>query len=359
MVVFFFTPGTAEGDRVLASVRAVADSLEGVGVAAVGVALSADERAVRETLDRHRIAHPVHVDPRTAAAPLARQWGFSTGNGIALLDPRGRVALADVPPAQLEVAVRRQLQLTPPEPLPADRKADATRTLDLAEALIRRDHPRAAARVLARLHRDARLDPELAQRHGQLMLALESAVPALVALTERLFEADRPGEAVILLEQLAAALGDSPARVVVDEQLASFLDDPELRDKVESQRPLAHADDLLAFADELAALGSEVAALGSEVEAYRLYHRLLEESPDTPAAEEARRRIQRLEADPQRRAQLRDQLAGTAAQRLLQQARAYRSAGLHDRAREFYERVLREHPGTSAAEEAQRDLAGY
>ncbi|MFN4241625.1 MAG: tetratricopeptide repeat protein [Tepidisphaerales bacterium] len=354
VVVFFFVPGTAAGDRILDAVRAVA-SLEGVGVAAVGVAVAPDPtsslhpESLRNALDRHRIPYPVHVDEKTGGRPLARQWGFPSGSGIALLDPRGRVAVADVPPAQLDAALRRQLELTPPEPLPPDRRAAAAAALDLADTLLQRGRPRSAARVLSTLAPDSLADPALARQLGELLLRLEPDVPTLIALTEQLFEQDRLADAVVLLEQLASALHDSPARPAVDDQLNSFLDDPDLREKAEAGRPAALAADQLAFADDLA-------DLGRELDAYRLYRQLVADHPGTPAAEEARRRIDNLEADADRRRRLRDALAGTAAAQLLQQAQAYRNAGLIDRARSLYQQVLTEHPGTSAAETARREL---
>lgn len=350
VVVFFFRPGTAEGDRVLDAVRSVVGSMEGLGIAAAGVAVSDQAEAVRNALDLRRVTYPVHFDERTGGMPVARQWGLPEGNGIVLLDPRQRVVQVGVPVAILEDVLRRQVELTPPEVVAGAVLAAAERQMVLAEAMLNLGRPRSAARYLSALPAEVLADRAMAERRGRLTLQLEGKVPGLIELTERLFEQEKMSEAVLILEQLMAALGDGSARDAAADQLYSFLDDPELREAVEAGRAEAVASDLVASAGELIELLDEGGA-------YAVYRRVMEEYAGTTAAKEAASRVAAMERNPEDRRRLRDAFAGNAPVIQLNTARSYRASGLREKARELYRKVIEEHPGTSAAEAAAKELA--
>lgn len=350
VVVFFFRPGTAEGDRVLDAVRSVVGSMEGLGIAAAGVAVSDQPEVVRGALDRRRVTYPVHFDERTGGLQVARQWGLPEGNGIVLLDPRQRVAAVGVPVAILEDVLRRQVELTPPEIVAGAVLAAAERQMVLAEAMFNLGRPRSAARYLSSLPAEVLADKAMAERRGKLTLQLEGSVPGLIEETERLFEQEKMSEAVLMLEQLVGALGEGSAREAAAEQLYSFLDDPDLREAVEAGRAEAVASDLVASAGELMELLDEGGA-------YAVYRRVMEEYAGTEAAKEAASRVAAMERNPEDRRRLRDAFAGNAPTIQLNTARSYRASGLTEKARELYRKVIEDHPGTSAAEVAAKELA--
>jgi hypothetical protein len=352
VVVFFFRPGDANASKVLDSVRTHAGSMEGQGVATVGVALSSSEQQVRAALADHRIVSPVHFDEKTGNAPVAKLWKVAPdASRIFLLDPRLRVVNDDVPPGTLGDVLRQQLELTPPEFVPTEVIRQAEEKLAIAEIMLSSDRPRSAARYLAELPAEARTDSGTAARVSAATIRLEAFVPKLIDASEALFNDNQIAEAVLLLEHTAAALPDSPARDRVLDQLFSFTDDPEIREAAEKGRPAATAADLLLASGEHEELLDRLGA-------YRLCQRILTEFAATPAADTARQHITDWEKDPAEKLRLRDALAGPAPGRLLTTARAYQKSNLLPKAKQFYQQILTDYPGTSAAAEAEKELAG-
>lgn len=351
VVVFFFKPGDPNSDKVLEAVRNHAASMEGQGVTAVGVALGDNPQQLATLLAEQRIQFPVHFDAKTGNAPVAKLWKVAPGTSrIFLLDPRLRVVSADVPPAKLGDALREQLELTPPEFVPAESLKLAAEKLTIAETMLAAGRTRSAARYLAELPDESRTDPATASRVSAATLSLDEKLKSLIDESEALFNQDKIAAAALILEHAVTALKDSPARARVEEQLFSFTDDPDLRARIEQDRPAALADDLLTAAAEHEEL---LDTLG----AYKLCRRILAEFPTTPAAVTARERVANWEKTPAETRRFRDATSGPAPNQLLSTARSYRKSNLIPKAKQFYQQLLSEYPGTTAAAAAEKDLA--
>lgn len=351
VVVFFFSPGDSAGDKVLDAIRTHVGSMEGEGIAAVGVALSDSEQQVQSKLADRRVVWPVHFDGKKGNAPVAKLWGVPAGAArILLLDPRLRVVNANVPPEKLGELLRQQLELTPPEFVPAETLRLAAEKLTIAEAMLAAGRAGSAARYLAELPEESRTDSSTAERVSAATLALEGKLDSLISESEALFNDDKVAEAALLLEHTVGALKDAAGRDKAEEQLFSFTDDAELKERIEKDRARAVAADLLVAA-------AEHEELLDRLGAYRLCRRIVSEYEGTPAAEAAREKIAGWEKDPAEARKLRDAIAGPAPARLLTTARSYRKSNLTVKAKQFYEELVREYPGTTAAEEGAKDLA--
>lgn len=348
LIVVFFTPGDTQTEPALRAVQSELDALEGSGIAAVGVALTKSEDAVRDLTKTLNLSFPIHFDARTGAIGVAKSWSVKTPVEIFLLDPDAHPVFHG-PPADLAAKVRDQLKLTPPRLVSRETVGEAMDALALAEARLNDGKPRSAARYLAGLPEEARKDPEVSERLAALTRSLEQALPELIEETEKLAASQKLAEAVVLLEQAAAALKDTPGEAKALDQLHSFTDDPELRPRIEAGRPQALAADLLDSAAEF----EESSDL---VSAYHLCQAVIEKYPDTAAAKEARAKIADWESTPARKRSLRDALYGQPANALLSQAENYRRSNLTEKARGFLQQILDKYPDTTAAEKAAKLL---
>jgi TolA-binding protein len=379
-VVLFATPD-GDGPAALRTAQTLFDRYQDLGVTTVAVLLTKDRDTAARLISENKLTLPVHFDPRLGGTGLARQWGVlkpashakkpstkspkpptnkntkapppspsdsapdQPGPTAFLLDPTLHVAYSGTIDA---VAARlpRQLELTPPHAVDERTYGTAIDALALAQDMLAAGKPRSAARYLAQLPPESRKDATVAAKLAALTTALDQSLPDLLAETEQLAQQNRQPEAILLLEQCAAALKGTPSEAQVLDQLHSFTDDSDAMKEYEKGRPAALCLDLLDTA-------SDYESRGDLATAYRLCREALDKYPNTPGAADAQARITIWESTPEEKRKLHDAVDGEKANALLSQADSYRRSNLTDKARSFYEQILKDYPDTTAAEKAR------
>jgi tetratricopeptide (TPR) repeat protein len=96
---------------------------------------------------------------------------------------------------------------------------------------------------------------------------------------------------------------------------------------------------------------------GYYVEAKRIYEDVVKEYEDTDAAEEAQRRIKRIETDKAIQRKIAERRARDESVRWLDLGDRFAAIEMYDEAREHYERVVGEHPDVPEAQRARERLA--
>jgi len=92
------------------------------------------------------------------------------------------------------------------------------------------------------------------------------------------------------------------------------------------------------------------------VEAKHIYEKVIADYKDTDAAREARERLKRIEQDKRIQEKIAERRARDQAIRWLDLGDRFAALKLYDEARDYYERLLREHPNTLAATRARERL---
>lgn len=92
------------------------------------------------------------------------------------------------------------------------------------------------------------------------------------------------------------------------------------------------------------------------VEAYRAFERLAKDFADTTTGGKARKQMDAMRADPQIMKVVRDSQAAKKCENWLDIARGLAGSGRHEKAREYYRRVIDEYPDTTFAETARHEL---
>ena len=93
------------------------------------------------------------------------------------------------------------------------------------------------------------------------------------------------------------------------------------------------------------------------VMARELYERVLEEYEDTNAAQEARKAIERIKSDRQIQKKIAERRGAEEAVRWLSIGDSFASFHANEQARDYYQRIIKEHPDSRAAERARQRLA--
>jgi tetratricopeptide (TPR) repeat protein len=93
------------------------------------------------------------------------------------------------------------------------------------------------------------------------------------------------------------------------------------------------------------------------VDAKEIYEKVIKEHADTDAAQEAERRLERIERDTTIQKKIAERRAREQAVRWLDIGDRFAALKLYDEAREHYQRLIREHPDTLAAARAKERLS--
>jgi len=91
-------------------------------------------------------------------------------------------------------------------------------------------------------------------------------------------------------------------------------------------------------------------------DAKRVYEEVVKEYKDTDAAKEAKRRLKRIQRDKAIQKKIAERRAGERAVRWLDIGDRFAALELYDEAREHYEQLIEEHPGTTPAARAKERL---
>lgn len=102
---------------------------------------------------------------------------------------------------------------------------------------------------------------------------------------------------------------------------------------------------------------SDLAANKQFVEAIDTYKQVIERYPETRAAADAQKQIDRINADPSVKGIIAKRRAEQEADRWVEIGDRFAKVELFEQAREWYEKVQKEHPGTAAADRAKKAAA--
>jgi hypothetical protein len=108
--------------------------------------------------------------------------------------------------------------------------------------------------------------------------------------------------------------------------------------------------------DDLLDDAREHDANGKFAEAYKAYARLAKENPDSDYSRVAEARIKELKADSRLAKAIADAEVGAEARSLLARARNFANARMNDKAIPEFQKIIAKFPGTSYADQAQREL---
>lgn len=268
---------------------------------------------------------------------------------VFLLGPDGKVLWRGHPAGGLDQQLQKAFKEHPPQLTDPKMLAKANETLAQIETAVKSGEAAAAIKLLGKLPAEAKKDAEFAARAEEVQKGLEVAARAMLAEVEPQIEAGKYAEAVARLRELTAALNGLPVGEEAKKRLGALQSDPAVRSAIESGEKQARSGEELAVARKLKAESKHELA-------YKRYKDVVQLFPGTPAATEAAVAVKEYEKDPKFVQRANESAAATKGKAALSIARSYRTAGRTQQAKQKYQSIIKEFPGTTYAKTAEEEL---
>ncbi len=313
-----------------------------------------------------------HASKQTSASQFISFWHIDY-----LVSPDGTVLWAGEP-AELGRAIEDQIKDHKPKLVGDAILSDGKDALSKLQSAISDKNLSEAYKQRARIPADALADEDFA---GQVKTAddqLQAAADAALADADSLIENKDYATAVAKLRDLSSAADGTPLATKAKVKLAELQKNPDARAALAAAERNQHADQALKVAQKLQDNKRDVAAYGR-------YQFVVKMFAGTPASKTAADAVAAYDADPdfkkkQQAAQSGVTASGAApsttppdanaagsaapakpdaarAKSLLSLANTYRDSGNTDKAREKYQAVIDQFPGTPEADNAKDELS--
>lgn len=270
---------------------------------------------------------------------------------VYLVDPQGIVVWKGPADDALKAVIADQIERTPPAGLDA---AVLQGRYDQA-AKLRDDKEIGRAYTIIRGVAEAAAEGSgLAKRAEELKEELEKAAREQLDKVREAVNGKKFDEAAALAAPLEVHFESSDISRDLNEQIDKIRADDDGKSKLSDALREARA---MRELDRAAGL-ENAKEYGRALDAYRA---VTETHAGTKAAEEADKAVQRIKTDAAIKKQLAESQAEDEANRWLDIADRYVRLEMKEQAREFYERIVKEHPDSRAAKRARdrlRDLKG-
>ena len=320
------------------------------GLQMIGISLDNNRQALVKVVKEKGFDWPHHFDGKGWDNPYWKQYG---ANGIPftlLVGPDGTLLWKGHPGAGLKREIDKAFKEHPPKLVDEKKLNKARAHLDEVEKKNQSGETAAALKLLAKVPEEAKADAEVAARMEKVAKAVEAEADRMLAEVDPLVARGDYVQAVNRLKDVSKALAGTPLAARARRQLNDLMAKPEARQAVETAEKAARADDALAVARDLQKQRKDDLA-------YVRYKSIAREFPDTTAATTAAAEIKRYEGDAAFLKRVTEQETSTRAKAALSMARTYRQARRTNQARQKYESIIKEFPGTPYAQTARQELA--
>lgn len=319
------------------------------GVVIVGISLDDDRAAMLQTIKQQGMTWPEYFDGAGWGNRIWKQYG---ANGIPftiLLGPDG-TALWSGHAARLEPEIIKALKEHPPQLVEPATLAKAKEMLGEAQEKMQAGDTRGAIKALSRVPVAAKLDETFAAQAADVQKKLEANADSMLADVQKMIDARQYTEAVPKLKELSDAFYGMPSSTKAKKMLSDLVSNPDARAALSQAEKSAKAEEALAAADKLRAEKKHELA-------YERYKEIAKAFTGTEAGDKAEAQVKVYEQDQAFVRGVNQKAGATRAKAALSMAANYKNAGNLDLARQKYQSVIHDYPGTSYADAARQALA--
>jgi hypothetical protein len=268
-------------------------------------------------------------------------------------------------PGELSAEIEDQIKDHKPQVVEASVMADAKSALDKTQSAISSNDIGEAFHQRAQIPQAALADDDFAAEVKETDVKLQAAGDSALAAVDPLIANKDYPTAIAKLKSLSNGADGTPLGNKAKAKLIELQKDPAARAALATAAKNAHADEALQVAQKLQSEKKDLAAYGR-------FRFVLKTFADTPAAKTAADAVAAYDGDPE----FKKKLAGSApaagagdgaaaadakpdagrAKSLLSLANSYRDSGDTDKAKEKYQAVIDQFPGTPEAQTAKDEL---
>lgn len=317
------------------------------GLVMVGVSLDTNGQKLEQMSQQLGFNWPQSFDGGGNKA-ISAAWGVRSIPATFILGPDGTV-LWKGHPARMDMPLMEAFAKHPPELVDAKTLAAANTALDEIEKAINEGSELVAIRQLAAIPAEARLNKAFSDRAEAIQGTLLAFADRALAEAEQQIQQKQFAEALARLKTLAEGFKGSAVGKTAQERYATVSADPSakaaLAEVVRHQR-----------AAEALAAAQQLKSGGKDSEAYRRFKAIAQDFADTESAAPAAAAVAEYEADESFVKEVIERDQADQARAALSMADSYRANNRIEQARQRYQKVIEDFPGTSFAEEAQKAL---
>lgn len=350
VVVLYFWVSFHEGGQAIMPDMTLVDNNEQfgrpAGVYVIGVT-DADRKRVEESVTKAKAFFPVVLESKSY-----KEYDISQFPQVVILDPQGKVAWTGWPGdsnAMLK-AVSDVMTKTPPSRTHPREAALCTEYIHQTRERIQAGKMRDAYAVAQKANRHALAGDPLKSKCQEYVDLLESLGQDQLATGERALVTNKFDEAVSVLSRCARDFnGLESGRRARIRLIALAKERPEVQALVDAQSKET---------DALRKMATAVQQVEAQrfAEAYATSEDVVKTAPGTPAAGYAATLMKRMDQHPVLQKMILDSKAAKDCEPLLAQARADQRQKRYAQARTKLERIVREFPETSYADDARKLL---
>ena len=316
------------------------------GLQIIGVSLDRNAGALQKGVKDLNFTWPQYLD---AGNKLSGEFGVSGIPHVVLIAPEGQV-LWRGHPSNMDTAIEKSFTEHPPRLVDAKTLAKAKELLSEIEARSKAGETGAAMKLLAKLPEEARGDADTAARMDAARSSLQAEADKMLGEVDPLIEQGNYVQAINRLKDLNKALAGTPAGATARKKLNELMANPQARQAADAADKAARCDEALAAA---LALQKEK----KDDQAYFRFKAITREFAGTEAAATAAAQVKKYESDQAFVKRVIEKESATRAKAALSMARSYKGARKIDQAREKYQSIIAEFPGTPYADTARQELA--
>ena len=326
------------------------------GMQIIGISLDQSKAALTRVAPEAGFNWPHYFDGKGWKNDVAVAWGVNSIPRVFLINPNGEVVYTGHA-GGVEPAIEKALKDTPPTLLDARSAAAVAAALDKAEAALKNGDHAAAAAAIAKFPPQLKQDLKLGERITAVQKELDTRGTSLLTEAEALVEQKQFDQAAGKLGE-AAKLTGQPSAAKAQAKLKELAANPQARAALEAAAKAEREQARIAKAADALAAAQKLQADHKHEQAYAAYRSIAAAHAGTPAAADAQAAVKAYEQDAAFMKKASANAIDAKAKSMLGMAASYKAAGKTDLARQRYQAVITEFPGTPYAEAARKELAG-
>jgi thiol-disulfide isomerase/thioredoxin len=345
-------PCMAEADHMVQVYNQYKDK----GLVMIGIDMDRSKDQMIAVAKEKGFVWPQYFDGKVWQTQLATEWGVRGIPATFILSPDG-VVLWHGHPAGIDQQLAEAFAKHPPRLLSPEQTAKVTALLDKAEAALKEAKTADAMAAAAKIPVEAKSETSLKARIEVVMTQLTGLADASLKEAEAALEAKEFATAIPKLRDVSKLSGVSAATKAA-ELLKTTLANPEAKAALEASAKAEKEKERADKAAELLAAAQKTQEAKKHEQAYGQFKLIAQQYPGTDAATAAAEQVKTYEADKSFMTRANEANTAGKAKGMMSMAASYKAAGRNDLAKQKYEQVIKDFPGTSYAEQAKKEMAG-
>jgi len=343
-------PCMAEADHMVS----LNEQYQSKGVRIIGISLDSSKNQMIKTAKEKGFTWPQYFDGKVWQNDIAREWGIHGIPATFIIGPEGDV-LWKGHPAGIDKPLEKTLKEHPPQLLDPKSLAEVGAALDKIEAALKSNDFAAASRTFAKIPPQAKAESTVVARIESVQKQIEDYATKSIDDAEKMIDEKDFAGAIGKLRAVSR-LVDLPVAAEATKRLNTILAMPEAKAQFDAADRAEKEKERVARSNDALTAAQKLQAAGKDDQAYAQFKSIVSAYANTPAAAAAAEEVAKYEKDPAFVKRATGAAVDSRAKAILSVADSYKASGNTDLARQKYQSVIDQFPGTPYAETAKKEL---